>query len=81
MAKAILEFDLNDFDDKQAHLRAVKSLDMAIFISQLTSNVKKSVLYEIENKELKDWEVVELVFEKIYELLDEEGINIDELIS
>ena len=29
MAKAILEFDLNDSDDVMAHMRAVKSLDMA----------------------------------------------------
>ena len=33
MAKAILEFDLNDPDDQMAHLRAVKSLDMALVLS------------------------------------------------
>ena len=79
MAKAILEFDLNDFDDKMAHLRAVKSLDMAIVLFQITSNLKKQIMYEIDHRELKDWEAVQLVFERIHELINEHGINIDEL--
>ncbi len=80
MAKATLEFDLNEFDDKIAHLRAVKSTDMASFIFQLISNTKKSIMFELENKDMKDWEVVNLVFERIGDLLDEYDINIDELI-
>lgn len=80
MAKATLEFDLNEFDDKIAHLRAVKSTDMASFIFQLISNTKKSIMFELENKDMKDWEAVNLVFERIGDLLDEYDINIDELI-
>ena len=85
MAKAKLEFDLNDFDDRMAHLRAVKSLDMASFIFQLTSNTKRELereleSYEFQNIQLKDYEVLNKVFEKIHERVDEHGINIDELI-
>jgi hypothetical protein len=80
MAKATLEFDLNDFDDKMEHLRAIKSTDMASFIFQLVSNTKKSIMFELENKDMKDWEAVNLVFERIHNLLDEYDINIDELI-
>ena len=85
MAKAILEFDLNEPDDKRAHLRAVKSLDMASFIFQLTSNTKKELERELEshefqNVQLKDYEVLNMVFEKIHELVEDYGINIDELI-
>ena len=79
MAKAILEFDLNDPDDNMAHLRCVKSLDMAIVLFQLTSNLKKQIMHEIDHRELKDWEAVHLVFERIHELVNEHGINIDEL--
>lgn len=81
MAEGILKFDLNDFDDKMAHLRAIKSLDMSMFIFQLLYNTKKSIMYELENKELKDWEVVNLVFERIHELIEEHKIDIDELIN
>ena len=79
MAKATLEFDLNDPDDNMAHLRCVKSLDMAIVLFQITSNLKKQIMYEIDHRELKDWEAVQLVFERIHELINEHGINIDEL--
>ena len=79
--KATLEFNLDDAFDQQAHLRAVKSTDMSSFIFQLISNERKSLMYKIEDKNMKDWETVNLVFDRIHELLDEYGINIDELIS
>ena len=79
--KATLEYNLDDPYDQQAHLRAVKSVDMASFIFQLISNEKKSIMYQLENRDMKDWETVNLVFDRIHELLDEYGINIDELIS
>lgn len=81
MAKATLEFDLNDFDDRMAHLRAVKSLDMALALWEITHNTKKGLLYSLEDKNLSDWEVVDMVFKKIYEILDENGINTEELIN
>lgn len=81
MAKATLEYNLDDPYDQQAHLRAIKSVDMASFIFQLISNERKSLMYKIEDKNMKDWETVNLVFDRIHELLDEYGINIDELIS
>lgn len=81
MAKATLEFDLNEPDDRVAHLRAVKSLDMASFIFQLVSNEQKSIMYQLEHRDMKDWEAVHLVFERIGLLLDEYNIDIDELIN
>jgi hypothetical protein len=39
--KAILEFDLDDHDDKMAHLRCVKSLDLALFIWDILYQKKK----------------------------------------
>ena len=81
MAQAQLIFNLDDPYDQQAHLRAVKSVDMASFIFQLISNERKSLMYKLEDKNMKDWETVNLVFDRIHELLDEYGINIDELIS
>jgi len=80
MAKATLEYDLDNTDDKTAHFRAIKSLDMASFIFELVHNQKKSILYELENRDMKDWEAVHLVFERISDLLNEHNINIDEII-
>jgi hypothetical protein len=79
MAKAILEFDLNDNDDKQSHLRAVKSLDMAGALWDITHNTKKGLEWTLEGKEMDKYEVLDLVYDKIYEILQEHNINTDEL--
>ncbi len=80
MAKAKIEFDLNDVDDRMAHLRAVKSLDMAMALWDITHNTKKSLEWSLENKDVDKYEVLEMVFEKIYEILDEHNVRTDELI-
>jgi len=40
--KGILEFDLNDFDDKMAHLRATQSTQMALALWNILYNSKKN---------------------------------------
>jgi len=80
MAKAILEFNLDDVDDNMAHLRAIKSLDLALAIWDITHNTKKSLEWSMEDKDIDKYEALDMVFEKIYEILEEHKINIDEII-
>jgi hypothetical protein len=80
MAKAKIEFDLNDIDDRMAHLRAVKSLDMAMALWDITHNTKKRLEWSLEGKDIDKYEVLEMVFDKIYEILDEHNVRTDELI-
>jgi hypothetical protein len=81
MAKATLEFDLNDSDDMIAHLRAVKSLDMAMALWEIVHNTKKGLEWSMENKEIDKYDALELVYEKIHEILSDHNINTDELIN
>ncbi len=81
MAKAILEFDLTDPDDKQAHLRAVKSFDMASALWEITHNTKKSLEWAMEGKEIDKYDALEMIYSKIFEILEEHGINTDELFG
>jgi hypothetical protein len=81
MAEATLKFDLNDPDDIIAHKRAVKSLDMAMALWEITHNTKKGLEWSLEGKDIDKYDVLELVFEKIYEILDDNNINTDELIN
>jgi hypothetical protein len=81
MAKARLEYDLNEPDDVMAHLRAVKSLDMAIALWDIVHNTKKSLEWSLEGKEIDKYDTLDLVFQKIHEILDEHNINTDELIN
>lgn len=80
MAKATLEFDLNDSDDQMAHLRAVKSLDMALALWEIIYNTKKKIESEIEENKLDGYDTLDKVYEKIWESLDDHGIKIDELV-
>ena len=80
MAEAILKYDLNDSDDAMAHMRAIKSLDMALALWDITHNTKKSIEWSLESKELNKYEVLDLVYERIYEILDEHNIKLDDLI-
>ncbi len=81
MAKAKIEYDLNDPDDRMAHFRAVKSLDMAGALWDITHNTKKGLEWSLEGKEIDKYDVLELVFDKIYEILEEHNIYTDELLS
>jgi hypothetical protein len=80
--KATLEFDLDDLDDRMAHLRCVKSTDMAIVLWQIVTNLEKSVQYEVEGFEADSdpSDGVYAAFRRIRELMDEKGINVDDLI-
>jgi hypothetical protein len=69
--KATLEFNLDDPEDRMAHLRCVHSLDMAIALFDIVYNLRKPVEYG----QYKD------AYEGISSILDEQGIDIDKLIT
>ena len=81
MAKGILEYDLNEPDDIMAHKRAAKSLDMALALWDITHNTKKSIEWSLEGKELDKYETLDLVYERIYEILEDHNIKLDDLIN
>ena len=78
--KATLEFNLPE--DNTEYLATVKALDMANFIFELVYNTKKGLINTIEISAKMDGEAdgIEIVFDKIYELLQHHNISIDELI-
>tara|TARA_R110000868_G_scaffold197282_1_gene443424 strand:- start:10 stop:255 length:246 start_codon:yes stop_codon:yes gene_type:complete len=80
MAEAILKYDLNDSDDAMAHMRAIKSLDMALALWELLNNSKRTLEREMHEKEMNKYEALDMVYERIYELMDEHNIKLDDLI-
>jgi hypothetical protein len=86
MAKAILEFDLNDSDDVMAHKRAIKSLDMGLALWHIVYNTKKGIAYDIDGKELKgesisNYDVLDMVYKRIYEILEDHSINLEDIMQ
>ena len=80
MAKAKIEYDLSDVDDMYAHKRAIKSLDMALALWEITHNTKKGLEWSMEGKEIDKYDALELVFDKIHEIISEHNIDLDDLI-
>jgi len=74
--KAILEFNLTDPDDNVAHLRCIKSTDMAIALWQIRM-LRKELEWMEDTKEL----TTENVMSKIFDILDDHNVNTDELTS
>jgi hypothetical protein len=81
MAKAILEFDLTDADDAMEFQRATKATDMALVLWELVYNTKKTVFNDIEFQKIESpYDAVDKLYEKIYDELNEHGLNMDKLV-
>lgn len=82
--KAKLIYNLNNPDDRMAHLRAIKSMDMASALFEITTNLKKRIENRFENIDNTNNDVfdgIDAVFEEIYNVIKDNDIDIDELIN
>ena len=77
--KAILEFNMDEFDDVMAHKRAVMSTDMALAIWEIVYNMKRSFENKIDEGKYEGYyDLLDDVFKAINEELQD--IPIDKLI-
>lgn len=74
MAKAILEYDLNDPDDRISHYRATISLDMALVLWEYDQHLRSE--YKYAGKE-----EAYAYREKFREYLNEANIDLDKIIG
>lgn len=79
--KAVLKFNLKDNDSREEFLRCVKATDLALVLWDLYYNTRKGIEEEIDSEKLTADGVLEKLYDKLRELMDEHGIIIDELIS
>ena len=69
--KAILKFDLEDAEDQMAHMRCIKSVDMAIVLFEVQNNLRRG--FE-ESDQLEEF------YQKFSDLMDDNNINLNDLI-
>jgi len=74
--KATLTYNLNDQDDTISHLRAIKSLDMALAMWTFTGKLKGIVDTSEDGKYIDE----DLVWKAWEESLTEYDINLDKLV-
>jgi hypothetical protein len=75
--KAILEFNLEDPEDAQRHLRCIKALDMACVLFDLKHIEMACNKGDYSEEQHK---VIESIFNDIRSSFDEYNVNIEELI-
>ena len=79
--KAILEFDLNDPDDRIDHLRCVKSLNMAIALSDINYLWKKAErAMESDSEDYKS-DPYEWWVRNIQAIFEDQSLTMDEIIQ
>lgn len=79
--KGILEFNLDDHDDMIKFKRYNKADDMAYALFGIIYNTKKDIEYMIDvNDKITPYDVLDMVYKRINEHLDDNNINIDEIV-
>lgn len=82
MATATLKFDLNDSDDRMEHLRAIKSVDMALILWEIRHNLRKRCENKCDTMVNGDQhDGMNIVMSEIDDLFEQHNIIIDELIN
>jgi hypothetical protein len=73
--KATITFNLDDTEDRMAHMRCVNSLNMALFIWELKHNFWRKWKHDETDFNLDSYK------EALAELLEEHNVNIETLLE
>jgi len=79
--KAILEFNLNEPEDVMAHKRCVKSVDMALALHEISTQLVDKLRHLEELAPDTELNLVEFVNDEINFALQANGIMLEELIN
>jgi len=80
MAKAKLIYDLNDPDDRSDYKVVNKAQDMASSIWKFAYNTKKDFEWKIESEKLDSYDLLDAIYQKFWDILEEHSIDIDDLV-
>jgi len=79
MAKAIIEFDLSDEKDLRDYNLFNNAEGMFDALLNISCNLKKEMVWKIEDKDYTDGVILDLVFERIAEILEKNNVIIEKL--
>jgi len=77
--KATLEFNMDEIDDVTAHKRAIKSLDIMFVLSDFDNHLRSELKYN-ENLTEVEYDLLDKTREKLYQIMNEHNVSIDELL-
>lgn len=79
--KAILEFNLDEPEDKKNLDRARKSLDLCLALLDIDNMLRTLVKYPEDTVTEHDLEVIQKIRGDINEIIRDHGINLDDLVE
>lgn len=80
MAKAILEFDLNEPEDRDEHSRMIKSLDLVIALWEIDQYLRSQTKYAPDTMSDEVYDALDKARSEFYRILNEHNISLDNLL-
>ena len=77
----ILEFNLDDSSEREAHLRAVKSTKLAITLWEMDQYLRSQTKYAPDSMSEEVYKSLKQTRDKLHEIMSGNSIDLDELIS
>jgi len=75
--KAILEFDLQDLEDRIEHQRMLKAKDMSIALWDMSQELRKKVKYAPDDLSEDTYKTYEEIQDIFYGILNQHNIDLD----
>jgi hypothetical protein len=79
--KAILEFNLDEQDDEMAHLRAIKSLDLALALWDIDQYLRSQTKYTPDSMSKEVYDALQETRDELYRIMSKHSVDLDELIN
>lgn len=79
--KAILEFNLDDPEDKMSHLRCVKATEMMITLWEMDQHLRSITKYAPDSTSQETYDELVKVREMLREIMGDNGITFEGLIE
>lgn len=79
--EAILSFNLDDHDDREAHLRCTKALNLCLVLFDLDNELRSSIKHSTEEDTEERIKALEDVRNSLNGLMIDHNIDLEELMS
>lgn len=78
--KAILEFNLDEHEDRVAHLRSVKSLDLVLSLHDLDQELRSKIKYAPDSESREKIEAYNEIRNFLHQTMSGYSLDFDELM-
>ena len=75
--KAVLEFDLQDLEDRIEHQRMLKAKDMSIALWDMSQELRKKVKYATDDLSEDTYKAYEEIQDIFYGILNQHNIDLE----